>query len=150
MAGWDIVGNVKAEVPMYVGGGGMAAVAHYADQAAPVSFLAKQNITNSEGLFLLDVISGALFRNKIRSALTKGIMDASVAYSTGAMVDRYLKGRFTASGSGGGTPPAVEPTSHTTTGYDAMDPSLGWGGSSGGAGGFDMLDSRPLSGYGID
>ena len=128
MPGWDIKDNVVAEVDMYVGGAGMALVGHYADQAAPQKFLADHNITNGEALFGLDILAGAFLRSKFHSNRAKRMLDASVAYSVGALTDRYLKGRFSTSATTTTTPATV-------TGMEVMDPHGSWGGGSVDAGG---------------
>ncbi len=128
MPGWDIKGNVVAEVDMYVGGVGMAVVGHYADQAAPQKFLAEHNVTNGEALFGLDILAGAFLRSKFRGNRAKRMLDASVAYSVGALTDRYLKGRFSAV-------PATTTTGTTVTGLEVMDPNGGWGNGGVDAGG---------------
>ena len=116
-----MTGQMQIQVDMYAGGAVMAAVGHYADTANSVAFLSKYNVTNSEALYGLDIIGAALFRKKMRGH-TAGIVDASVAYSAGALVDRFLKGRF----SGSSTPSTG---SGSNTGWEVSDPSLGenWG-----------------------
>lgn len=110
---------MQVQVNEYVGGAGMAIVGHYADQAAPVGFLSKYNITNAEALFAADIIGTALFRKKLHGR-SGGMFDAAVAYSSGALVDRFLKGRFTTT---------VAATPNSNTGWEVDDPALGsgWG-----------------------
>ena len=146
-----LTGQMQVQVDMYAGGAVMAAVGHYADTANSVSFLSKYNVTNSEALYGLDIIGSALFRKKLRGH-TAGIVDASVAYSAGALVDRFLKGRFS-----GASP---TPTgSGSNTGWEVSDPSLGenWGsvpeipaGYSSGSVGSAAYGEESPSGFGID
>lgn len=109
--------NMELQLDMYAGGAGMALVGHFADQAATPASLSKYNVTNAEALYGLDIILTALFRKKLRGH-TGGIADAAVAYSAGALTDRFLKGRFSSA--------SVAPTS-STTGWEVSDPQLGQG-----------------------
>ena len=122
-----LTGQMQMQVDMYAGGAAMAIVGHYADQANQVGFLSKYNVTNAEALYGLDIIGAALMRKKLRGH-TAGIVDASVAYSAGALVDRFLKGRFS-------TTPVTSTGSNT--GWEVSDPGLGqnWGSPSGLPGG---------------
>lgn len=111
--------SMEVQVDMYAGGAVMAAVGHYSDQAAPISFLSKYNITNGEALFAADIIGTALMRKKLRGH-AGGMADAAVAYSAGALVDRFLKGRFTTT---------TTAAASSQTGWEVDDPALGagWG-----------------------
>lgn len=145
--GWNIINNLRGEVDMYVGGGALAAVGHYADQAAPQSFLATHNVTNAEAIYGLDIVATALLRSKMKNRV-RGIMDGSTAYATGALVDRFLKGRFsTVTSTADVTPISTTSTGSTVTGIEVMDPSADWG-ESGSAGGGDMDDYS--SGFGLN
>lgn len=142
----DIMGNVKAEVDMYVGGGGMAAIGHYADQQPANSTLAQHNVTNAEALFGLDILAGAFLRGHVKGRV-RGMLDGSVAYSAGALIDRALKGRFST------TTPAA---GSTVTGLEVMDPNGNWGadtgsgvGSGASAGSGAMMDYGESSDTGI-
>ena len=146
-----MTGQMQIQVDMYAGGAVMAAVGHYADTANSVAFLSKYNVTNSEALYGLDIIGSALFRKKLRGH-TAGIVDASVAYSAGALVDRFLKGRFS-----GASPTSTG--SGSNTGWEVSDPSLGenWGsvpeipaGYSSGSVGSAAYGEESPSGFGID
>jgi len=147
--GWDIGGNIKAEVDMVVGGGGLAVIGHYADRAAAVGFLQDHNISNSEGLYAANLLASALFRNKVRGQHVQRMWDGSVAYAAGALVADYLNGQFAQSGTAM-TTETHTPSGGSVTGFEAMDPNLDWGGSvtAGGSGGYDA-DSMS-SGFGID
>lgn len=127
MAGLEIMENIKGEVDMYAGGAAMAVVGHYADNATPQAYLAKHNITNAEALFGLDILATALFRNKMRGH-TRGIADATTAYSAGALMDRFLKGRFS----------TTTTTTPTVTGLEVMDPNGDWGADVPAGGGTDI------------
>lgn len=94
----------------------MAALGHYADQAAASPYLAQHNVTNAEALFGADILASALFSDRFRGHV-RGMLDASVAYSAGALTDRLLKGRFSTQSGSGGTP----------TGMEIMDPNGNWG-----------------------
>ena len=144
-----LTGQMQIQVDMYAGGAAMALVGHYADQANQVGFLSKYNVTNGEALFGLDIIGAALMRKKLRGH-TAGLVDASVAYSAGALVDRFLKGRFS-------TTPVTSTGSNT--GWEVSDPGLGqnWGsvpeipaGYSSGSVGSAAYGEESPSGFGID
>ena len=144
-----MTGQMQIQVDMYAGGAVMAAVGHYADQASQVAFLSNHHVTNSEALFGLDIIGAALFRKKLRGH-TAGVVDASVAYSAGALVDRFLKGRFSSSST---------TSSSSNTGWEVSDPGLGenWGSvpeipggyAAGGVGSAAYGEESP-SGLGLD
>ena len=145
-----LTGQMQIQVDMYAGGAAMALVGHYADQANQVGFLSKYNVTNGEALFGLDIIGAALMRKKLRGH-TAGLVDASVAYSAGALVDRFLKGRFS-------TTPATSSTG-SNTGWEVSDPGLGqnWGsvpeipgGYAAGNVGSAAYGEESPSGFGID
>ena len=145
--------NLRGEVDMYVGGGALAAVGHYADQAAPQSFLATHNVTNAEAIYGLDIVATALLRSKMKNRV-RGIMEGSTAYATGALVDRFLKGRFSTVTSTADVTPSTSSTStptSTVTGIEVMDPSADWG-ESGSAGGgvFGSHGDESASGLGIN
>lgn len=145
----QLTGQMQIQVDMYAGGAAMAIVGHYADQANQVGFLSKYNVTNGEALFGLDIIGAALMRKKLRGH-TAGLVDASVAYSAGALVDRFLKGRFSSSST---------TSSSSNTGWEVSDPGLGenWGSvpeipggyAAGGVGSAAYGEESP-SGLGLD
>ncbi len=137
-----LTGQMQMQVDMYAGGAVMAAVGHYADTANSVPFLSKYHVTNSEALYGLDIIGAALLRKKMRGH-TAGIVDASVAYSAGALVDRFLKGRFT----------THTATPSSNTGWEVDDPHLGenWGHDPGGpSGALNAYGDESPSGFGVD
>lgn len=135
----QLTGQMQIQVDMYAGGAAMAIVGHYADQANQVGFLSKYNVTNAEALYGLDIIGAALMRKKLRGH-TAGLVDASVAYSAGALVDRFLKGRFSSSST---------TSSSSNTGWEVSDPGLGenWGSPSGLPGG-DIQSPATGANYG--
>lgn len=143
MAGWDIMGNVKGSVDDYLGGAGVAVIAHYADQAGPVGFLANQNISNAEGILGSVIIGGALALNRTHGRMNR-LFHSGIAAATYGLTDEALKGRFAGIGGGGGT---TQPTS-TVTGFDVINGD--WGGDAGTGGPVATMDSNDASGFGLD
>lgn len=143
---FNITSSMSVQTDMYIGGAGIAVAGDLADRAPSIGPLAKYNVTNGEAVYAADILTTLFLRKKLRGRMA-GIADAAVAGSTFALVDRFMKGKYTATSGAG---------SSSDTGWEVSDPALGqhWDGAVGApvaepmsAGSYG--DESP-SGFGVD